>query len=292
MGIGGGFSPATVSRLGTSKDCVGLVEIYGPIHTSPSGSFMVPSSADAIIRRLKAYQKDERVKAVVLRVNSPGGTVGSCQEIVEAVKRVQAAGKKVVASFGEVSASGGYYVSCGADRIVANPGTLTGSIGVILEFSNLEGLFRKIGVRMETIKSGAHKDIGSFSRAPTPEERKILQGLIDDAYGQFVRAIAEGRRMPEDKVLALADGRIYTGTQAKEAGLVDELGDLHAAILLAGKLAGIAGEPKVLEEVEPWRKLLNLVADRVEDSSLSRLGWAPVSRLPGNPLVRFAYLLQ
>mgnify|MGYP001615086616 FL=1 len=156
--------------------------------------------------------------------------------------------KKVVASMGTVAASGGYYVACASDWIVANPGTLTGSIGVIMEFANLEGLFKKIGVEGVVIKSGKHKDIGSPFRSITKDEKELLQAIIDDVYAQFISAVADGRKMKPEAVKELADGRIFTGRQAKELKLVDELGTMQDAINITARLAGIKGEPGIIEK--------------------------------------------
>jgi len=186
------------------------------------------------------------VKAVVVRVNSPGGVVGPTQEIVGAIHRVRKAGKPVVASFGAVAASGGYYVGTAADRIFANPGTLTGSIGVIMQMANVESLLKKVGVEYVVVKAGAYKDVGNFARTMTPEERRILQTLLDDVYGQFVAAVAQGRKLDESAVRAFADGRIYSGQQAHALKMIDELGGFEEAVEAAGKLAGVPGKPKLI----------------------------------------------
>src|SRR6185437_4762136 len=183
-----------------------VIHIYGPISTGFSVSPWASPGADEIARRLHRLSSDDQVKAIVLRINSPGGTVGAVQEIDAEILRCKAHGKKVVASLGDVAASGGYYLASSADRVIADSGTITGSIGVIMEFGNLEGLFQKLGVKLEVVKSGAHKDIGSPARPLTPEERTLLQASIDDAYDQFVNAVARGRRLPLDRVRALADG--------------------------------------------------------------------------------------
>ncbi len=215
---------------------IALVEVKGGIH-----------DPQPIVRQIRFYKKDDSVLGMVLRINSPGGGVAAAQEIYEELRKFREAGKKVVASFGSVAASGGYYIACASDSIVANPGSITGSIGVIFELPNAQELLKKIGLRLEVVKSGKHKDIGSFSRELTPEERRLLQSVIDDAYEQFIEAICEGRNLREAEVRKIADGRIFTGNQAKKLGLVDRLGDYHDAILLAGKLCGIRGEPKTIK---------------------------------------------
>jgi len=235
--------------LGIS-DKVGVVEIAGVI-----------TSSKTIIEQLEDFRKDSSIKAIVLRVDSPGGGVGPSQEIHrEVVKIVDE--KPLVVSMGSVAASGGYYVSASANRILANPGTITGSIGVLMEFTNFEELLDKIGLKSQVIKSGEHKDIGSPTRPMTKEDRKLLQTLIDDVHEQFVAAVSEGRGLLPEKVRALADGRIFTGRQAMEVGLVDELGNLQDAVSVAASLAGISGEPKV---IYPPKKKSSLIEYLVEE---------------------------
>jgi len=217
---------------------VAVVRIEGPILDSKN-----------TIEDLKDYMSNQSVKAIILRVDSPGGAVAPSQEIYEEVRKA-AAKKKIVVSMGSVAASGGYYISAPASRIVANPGTLTGSIGVIMEIPNLEGLLNKVGVKTEVIKSGAHKDMASAFRGIGKEERAILQDVLDDVHEQFIDAVAEGRKMLPEKVRKIADGRVFTGRQAVKAGLVDELGNLEDAVKTAAKLAGISGEPGVIDKKE------------------------------------------
>jgi protease-4 len=210
------------------------------------------------VEKLVKLRKNDRVKAIVLRIDSPGGGVGPAQEIHAEVKKAQQE-KKVLVSMGSVAASGGYYVACAADRILANPGSITGSIGVIVESLNVEELLRKLGLRSTVVKSGKHKDIGSPLRPMTEEEKKLLQGVIDSVHDQFIRAVAEGRKLPVEKVRQLADGRIFSGDQAKSLGLVDELGNLEDTIALAAKMAGIKGEPEVLYPEKKKFSLLDLL---------------------------------
>ncbi|HEX8950101.1 MAG TPA: signal peptide peptidase SppA [Dissulfurispiraceae bacterium] len=219
-------------------DKVALVRVEGPI-----------LEAKSVVEEIKGYAKNKSIKAIVLRVNSPGGGVVPSQEIYDEVKKTAAA-KKVVVSMGSVAASGGYYISSPASRIIANPGTITGSIGVIMEVPNVKGLMDKIGVKAEVIKSGKHKDIASVFRGIGKEEREILQGVMDDVHEQFIGAVSEGRRMPVEEVRKIADGRIFSGRQAIKAGLVDELGDLEDAIKTAAKMVGIKGEPEVVTKKE------------------------------------------
>jgi len=228
---------ATVSEDGlpTGGPKVAVVEIEGII-----------VDGSAAVRELREHADNPAVKAVVLRVNSPGGVVAPTQEIFAAIQRARKAGKPVVATLGAVAASGGYYVAAAADRIYANPGTLTGSIGVVMQMANLEGLLKKVGVEYVVVKAGAYKDTGNFARTMSPEERKMLQALLDDVYSQFVDAVAEGRGLERVDVLAFAEGRIYTGQQALALKMVDEMGGFEDAVEAAGKLANITGRPKLL----------------------------------------------
>jgi len=234
-----------LTRFGEKKafalgDKIAVVDIKGVITSSRN-----------IVEQIDNFKEDDDVKAIILRINSPGGGVGPSQEIYREVLRAKEK-KKIIASIESVGASGGYYVACASDLIVANPGTITGSIGVVMEFSNVEDLLKKIGLRSYVIKSGKHKDIGSPLREMTSEERSILQGVIDSVHSQFVRAVAEGRNMEERKVRQIADGRIFSGEQAKELGLVDRLGGLQDAIEIAAEMVGIEGKPAV---IYPKRKL-------------------------------------
>ena len=225
----------------SSDDRIALIRVEGVILDS-----------QATIGELKRFSENPSVKAIVIRIDSPGGGVVPSQEIYDAVKRIRNKNNKaVIASMGSVAASGGYYIAAATDRIVANPGTLTGSIGVIMETANVEGLLQKIGVEGVIIKSGKYKDVGSPLRKMSADERGLLQAVMDDVHKQFIEAVAEGRSLELRAAQALADGRIFTGRQAKEVKLVDELGDLEDAIQLAAEVVGIEGEPKV---VEPRRR--------------------------------------
>ncbi len=225
----------------STEDRIALIRVEGVI-----------MDAQSTVGELKRFGENPSVKAIVLRIDSPGGGVVPSQEIHDAVQRVRQKGNKmVIASMGSVAASGGYYIAAATDRIIANPGTLTGSIGVIMETANVEGLLKKIGVEGVVVKSGKFKDVGSPLRKMSDEERALLQSVMDDVHKQFIEAVAAGRALEPTAVQALADGRIFTGRQAKDAKLVDELGDLEDAIQLAADLAGIEGEPKV---VEPRRR--------------------------------------
>jgi protease-4 len=234
---------------GSRNGEVGVVYIEGAITSDRSGGGLLASQtgSEEIAAILREAARDPGLKAVVIRLNSPGGTAAAAQEIGAELERLRKSGKKVVASMGDTAASGAYWIAAGADQIVANPGTLTGSIGVIMERLDLQGLYGKIGADTETFKSGPYKDMGSSTRSSTPEERAIFQSMIDDIYSQFVDHVAQGRHKDAAEIRPLADGRVFTGRQAKELGLVDQLGDFHDAVLLAGSLAGIQGEPTIVE---------------------------------------------
>ena len=244
-------------------DTVGWVSIRGAIMSSQSGKPWEHGS-EQWARRIEALAETKGVKAIVLDINSPGGSVGAVQEVYSRILRVKKE-KKIpfVALFGDVAASGGYYIASACDKIVAHPGTLTGSIGVIFAVSNMEGLFSKVGYKVDPIKSGKHKDIGSPARPMTAEERKILQDLIDDAYGQFVQAVADGRHLSVEEVKPLADGRIYSGNQALANKLVDVLGDSKDALMIAAKMGGIHDEkPRVRRDSEKFNDLFELLESR------------------------------
>lgn len=228
---------------------VGVVEVGGAI-----------IDARETVEQLDRFHRDGAIQAIVLRIDSPGGSVGPSQEIHDAVKRIDA-DKPVIASMGSVAASGGYYIAVPAREIFANPGTITGSIGVIMEYTNVQELLGKIGLYSEAIKSGPNKDIGSPVRPMSREERALLQALIDDVHSQFVDAVADGRGIEPAAVRKLADGRIFSGRQAREAGLVDELGGLEAAVRRAAELGGIEGEPEVVYPPREKSELLDFFLD-------------------------------
>lgn len=213
---------------------VGVIEITGVI-TDPKET----------LTQLKEFRNNKDVKAIVLRINSPGGGVGPSQEIYEEVRKTSRV-KKIVVSMGAIAASGGYYVASAADHIMASPGSITGSIGVIMEFANFQELFKKIGVSAFVLKSGEYKDIGFPLRKMTPQEKALLQAFIDNVHQQFVAAVAQGRKISKEKIQAIADGRILSGEQAKVLGLLDSLGNFEDAIAMAANLGGIKGEPSVV----------------------------------------------
>lgn len=215
-------------------------------------------SSREIVSTLQTLAKNKSVKAILLRVNSPGGGVAASQEIFEEVESIRDSVKPIVVSMGSLAASGGYYVSCGATRIVANPGTITGSIGVIAMFPNYAKLMGKLGLQMDVIKSGKYKDSGSPFRQMTEQDKKYFQGVVEDSYDQFLNAVAKERKLPIGKLKKFADGRVFTGAQALKLGLVDTLGSFEDAIKIAAKLGGIKGEPVVVEAKKP-RTLADLI---------------------------------
>jgi protease-4 len=231
----------------SAKDKVGVVIVKG----------FIGDSKDTV-DKLDEYARDESIKAVVLRLETPGGAIVPSQEIYEKVLKVKAE-KSVVASMGTVAASGGYYIACAANRIVANPGTITGSIGVIAQFSQVEELLKKIGLKSTIIKSGKYKDMGSPLREMTDEEQKVIQEVIDDIYEQFVEVVAQNRNISKETIKETAAAKIFTGRQALELGLVDELGTMEYSVDLAAKLAGIEGEPDVVYPKEKRGGLLRYI---------------------------------
>lgn len=245
---------------------IGVVEIEGVIFDSKHA-----------VEQLERFENDGGIHAVILRIDSPGGGVAASQEIYEAAKRVRQRGKHVIASMGSVAASGGYYIACAADTIMASPGTTTGSIGVILEMMNVTDLLKKVGIRFEVIKSGKYKDSGSSSRVMTDEDRQYFQSYVDDAFQQFVGVVAEARRMEKAVALKYADGRVFTGQQALEFGLIDRLGTYQDAITLAAEMAGIEGRPHLVTSRKRKVTIWDLMFGDLEEH-LIRLQTLPVLR--------------
>jgi protease-4 len=225
---------------------ISLIELEGTIAGSSSlmgDGIISPQEVESLLNEAK---KDSS-SALIISINSPGGSVEPTQEIYNSIERFkEKSGKKVYVWMKEVAASGGYYLSCGADKIVAMPTTLTGSIGVIMNLVNSEELLKKIGVSFYTIKSGKYKDMGSISRPLTNEERAIFQNIIDESYNQFLKVVSEGRNIPLDQLKNLAQGQVFTGIKAKEVGLIDEIGDLEDTIALVKKDLNLKGEPKII----------------------------------------------
>ncbi len=236
---------------------IGIIKVRGTI-----------TDSGLLLQQIDQFRKQNTVKAVILRVDSPGGGVGPSQEIYEELKRL-AAEKPLIVSMGSVAASGGYYIAVAAQRIFANPGTITGSIGVIMSFPDYQELMGKVGVKTEVVKSGRFKDVGSSTRDFTVEDRALLQGLIDDVHLQFIEAVSAGRNIPVEQLIPLVDGRIFTGRQALEKGLIDELGSLPDAVRYAAQLVGAGDDPELLYPDEQpaglWERYLN--------SAVTRLGF-------------------
>jgi protease-4 len=271
-----GRSAGTSGRF-TFGDKIAIVEIRGVI-----------AQSSEIIEEIHQHLEDDGVKAIILRIDSPGGGVGPSQEIHREVLKVKEK-KKIVTSMGSVAASGGYYIACASDLIVANPGTITGSIGVLMEFTNIEELFKKIGIKGVVLKSGELKDMGSPFREMTPEERRIIQEVIDNVHQQFIKAVAEGRKLDRLKVTQIADGRILTGEQAKQLGLVDRIGNLEDAIDATAKLVGIEGKPDIVypkKKFSIWelliRETVSAILETLQEKGFElnyRLGlWSPTAK--------------
>lgn len=267
--VGVGYlSGQTITK--PAKNSLGVIEIKGVI-----------ISSEFIVKNLVKFRKDENIKAIILRIDSPGGGVAATQEIYSEIIKTRKT-KKVIASMGSVAASGGLYIAASANKIMANPGTLTGSIGVIMQFANYEELFKKIGLKSVVIKSGEFKDIGSPARGMTKKEKAYLQSVVEEIHQQFVRDVAVGRGMPVDKVAALADGRIFTGEKAVKLGLVDKLGNYQDAIDWAKKLAGITGKTNL---VYPPKKKFDFF-----DMLSTKLGIKLWPQQAGSPLkLQFLY---
>lgn len=255
------------------RDKIGVVRVEG----------VIADSRD-ITEQLDEFGEDNSIAAVVLRIDSPGGGVAASQEIYDAIIELKKK-KKVVASMGSIAASGGLLVACAADKIVANPGTITGSISAIMHFANVEELLKKVGVKSSVIKSGEYKDIGSPLREMTPEEKVIVQDLVDDIYNQFVEVIVRDRKMPPEKVKEIADGRVFSGRKAKELGLVDALGDMSSAVKLAGKLAGKEGK---FDLVYPTKKRISIL-DLMVDEASSKIISSVKEKLESNSGLSYLY---
>ncbi len=236
---------------------VGVIPIEGVI-----------GDAGEIIDQINEFADNKSIRAVVLRIDTPGGSVAPAQEIYQAVLELRKK-KKVVASMGSVAASGGYLIAVAADKILANPGTITGSISAVMHHANVEELLKKVGVRSSVVKSGKFKDIGSPTRGMTAEERSLIQGIVDDVYDQFVKTISEKRKIPLSKIVRLADGRIFTGRQAKALDLIDDLGGLQDAVLLAGRLSGIKEKPEIVygqkKKTALWKYLIRNMKTAVSE---------------------------
>ncbi len=255
---------ASFSALGKTKkfsttvwsdsEEIGVIDIVGVIETS-----------EKITEQIRDYVEDDNVRGLLVRIDSPGGAVAPTQEIYSELRKAAKAGKPVVATLGSTAASGGYYVASGCETIVANPGTLTGSIGVIMEFMNAEGALEKLGLKSEVVKSGKFKDTGNFARPMTPDERQILQETIDDVREQFVDAVAEGRGLAPDDVEQIADGRVFSGQQALDLGLVDRLGTFYDAVDVLKEKLGVKGKLNLIFPKKRKPDFLDYFFDRFDD---------------------------
>jgi protease IV len=240
---------------------------------------------DDLVRDLRRHRENPQVRAVVIRINSPGGVVGPTQELHQAILKIREAGKPVVASLGATAASGGYYVAVAADQIYANPGTITGSIGVVMQLANVESLMKKVGVDWVVVKAGQFKDVGNPARPMTPDERRVLQALLDDVHGQFIRAVAEGRKLSVAEVTRFADGRVFSGAQAKDLRMVDNLGSLEDAVNRAAALAGLRIPPRV---ITPKRRMsvFDLLRSQLGLLFRDHLGLAGPGFVPSLPALK------
>ena len=253
------FSLGSGGSDGFSGEKVGVVEIVGAI-----------ADSKVINEQLKDFREDDSIKAIVLRIDSPGGGVGPSQEIFRAVQKTKEK-KTVITSMGALAASGGYYAASATSGIMANPGTITGSIGVIMGYTNFKEIFEKIGLVPVVFKSGAFKDTGSPVRDMSKEEKVFLQSFVNKIHEQFVVDVAKSRKMDYRKVKKLADGRIYTGSEAKKLGLVDRLGNLEDAVDWAGELAGIEGEISVVYPPSPRLSFLEYLSGSTVDEMFDRV---------------------
>ena len=241
---------------------IALLHVNGIIQFGSSGSIFGVDNygAEYLIKKIKKYAKNKKVKGMILRINSPGGTIGATQELFNAIKDFRSHDKYVIASMADIAASGGYYIAAACDEIFANEGTITGSIGVIIYSPSFKGLFNKIGISYNVFKSGKHKDLLASHRDVTPEEKKILQSVVDDAYKQFFNDVKSCRKIKDANLRAYADGRIFTGSQAKKINLIDRTGDLAEVIKTIGIKTGLGEEPEILrEKISPIKKILTML---------------------------------
>ncbi len=278
----GGDKGSGISGISEAGPAVGVIEINGAITGGDSAGIFgeISSGSQTIMSELRAASENPDIKAVVLHINSPGGTVAASQEISDEVVRLKKKGIKVVTSMGDMAASGGYWVAAFSDKIVANPGTMTGSIGVIIQTINYQGLYDKLGLEGNTFKSGAYKDMGSPERPMSPEETLIFQSMVDDTFQQFVDVVAKNRNLDPQAIRQL-NGRVLTGRQALKAGLVDSLGNYYDAVSLAGELSGLGKDPRVVNFAS--KGPLSQIFGNLEGSALDKALSTGLnqSRLPG-----------
>lgn len=283
------------SKLFQSDPQIGIIVVEGTImHKAEGGGFggSQGAAADKLVAQLRQAEKDG-VKGILLKINSPGGTAAASQSVYHEIQRLRKDSKiRVMAAMGDVAASGGYYIACAADKIYANPATLTGSIGVIAQFTQVQGLFSKLGLSTTVIKSGKFKDIGSPYRATTPEERELFQKLINDTYEDFLQSVSSGRHLPVEQVRKLADGRIYTGNQAQKLKLVDSLGDYNTALAELKKMVQLGEDAHVKDYSKPGiEDVLSMIGSKVEHlsptASLENLAYADLRHLNKIPLMLY-----
>lgn len=239
---------------GGSGDKIAIVEINDVI-----------VSSEKTVEQIKRFREDKSIKAIILRVNTPGGGVAASQEIYEEVKRTRESGKIIVVSMGSIAASGGYYIAVGSSLIIANPGTLTGSIGVIAQFISIKDLAEKLGINQTTIKSGSLKDAGSPFKTMSDSDKAYFQDVVDNSFSQFLDVVAKERKMDKQVLLQYANGRVFTGLQAKDYGLIDSLGTFEDAIRITGKMAGIEGEPRIVREKKKFSFFEEMLGSKIED---------------------------
>lgn len=274
-GLGSFFILISTFRLGalsinssieTSGKKVGIVRIAGPI-----------ISSDSINSQLEKLKNRKDVSAIIIRIDSPGGLVAPTQEIYEKVKSIRSV-KPIISSMGSVAASGGYYIALGSDTLIANPGTIVGSIGVIMNYPIATEFLDKVGIKFETVKSGGLKDVGSYSREVTDADRRHLNEMVANIHSQFITAVEENREINRSELIKLADGRVFTGLQSKDLGLVDVLGTFEDAINLAGLLSDIKGKPKTVEINKKNNSLFDLFTSNLEQATSSWFDELPAYR--------------
>jgi len=244
----------------SAKPNIGVIDISGQIYASGQDGGLVGSGASltSILQNLQSFAQDDKIKAVIISINSPGGTVGAVQEIVAEIEDVKRSGKPVVASVADIAASGGYYIASACDKIVANPGSIVGSIGVIIVSADMSRLLDKIGVSMEIVKSGPYKDAGAFHRPLSKEEKKFMNALVTDAYEQFVSAVSRGRKIPIEEVKNFSEGQLFTGRMAADKNIVDILGGMNVAKKVAEEMAGIEDSVLVRKGTPGWKQILRV----------------------------------
>ena len=274
-GLGAFFFAVIIFRIGAasadsnlegSGKKVGIVKINGPILTS-----------DSVVSQLEKLKNRKDISAIVMRIDSPGGLVAPTQEIYEKVKSLRGV-KPIISSMGSVAASGGYYIALGADTLIANPGTIVGSIGVIMNYPIATELLGKVGIKFETVKSGGLKDVGSYSREVTEADRRHLNDMVTNIHNQFIDAVNDNRSIEKSELIKLADGRVFTGLQSKDLGLVDLLGTFEDAVSLAGSLGKIKGVPKTIQIDKKNSSLIDMFTSNIEQATSSWFDELPAYR--------------